>query len=150
MLVLALLCAAASLPARAAAADAPTEAQRCMALTLYFEARGEGRDGMLAVGHVVLNRIASEDFPDTPCAVVREGGETPPCQFSWWCDGLSDWPQNNRAWWRALKLAIALLDGRGGRDPTDGALFFHHDGVDAAWHRRRERTVQIGRHVYYR
>ena len=33
------------------------EEQNCLALNLYWEARGEGRSGMIAVGWVVLNLV---------------------------------------------------------------------------------------------
>jgi len=123
------------------------EEQRCLALTLYFEARGEGRDGMLAVGWTVLNRVRSADFPATPCDVVRQGGERPPCQFSWWCDGRSDRPRDPRAWQAALLVAAELLQDPP-RDPTAGALYFHSTSLAAPW--RRVRTARIGRHVFYR
>ena len=42
------------------AAAANREDVRVMALNMYHEARGEGRLGMLAVGWVVLNRMADK------------------------------------------------------------------------------------------
>ena len=45
------------------------ENARCLALSMYWEAKGEGREGMLAVGSVVLNRMRSDEFPDTSCEV---------------------------------------------------------------------------------
>lgn len=123
--------------------------QRCVAMAMYWEARGEGRRGMEAVGAVVLNRVASSQFPDTPCNVVFQGGETPPCQFSWWCDGKSDAPTNSAQWRSALASADSVLQGHID-DPTHGALFFHSTGAAASWHRKRERTARIGNHVFYR
>ncbi len=122
-----------------------------MALTLYWEARREGRSGMIAVGAVVLNRVAHKGFPKSVCKVVFEGGETPPCQFSWWCDGKSDRPREATAWDQALQVARVLL-GSGYRlsDPTNGALYFHSTSIAVPWNVKRQRTVQIGRHVYYR
>jgi spore germination cell wall hydrolase CwlJ-like protein len=114
---------------------------------MYWEARGEGRDGMAAVGAVVLNRVAHSRFPDTPCDVVHQGGETPPCQFSWWCDGRSDRPTHHRLWASALALADEMLAHRTG-DPTHGALFFHSVSIASPW--RRVQTAQIGNHVFYR
>jgi hypothetical protein len=35
----------------------------CLALTIYFEARGEADEGKLAVGHVVMNRAQHPLFP---------------------------------------------------------------------------------------
>jgi len=125
------------------------EDQRCLALSMYWEARGEGPEGMRAVGSVVLNRVESEDFPDTPCEVVYQGGETPPCQFSWWCDGRSDTPRDAEQWRTALTLAAELLAHRGD-DPTRGALFFHSADIPVPWRVERARTARIRNHVYYR
>jgi spore germination cell wall hydrolase CwlJ-like protein len=116
---------------------------------MYWEARGEGAEGMRAVGAVVLNRVASPEFPDTTCGVVYEGGETPPCQFSWWCDGRSDTPRELELWEIAIDVAARTLAARGD-DPTDGALFFHHVDLPVPWVLDRTRTVQIQNHVYYR
>jgi len=71
---------------------------RCLALNIYFEARSEGEQGQLAVGHVVMNRVADRHYPSTVCNVVRQGGEKRlhRCQFSWWCDGEPDKPLNQK------------------------------------------------------
>src|SRR5690606_34650112 len=107
----------------------PNDVQReCLALAMYWEARSEGPEGMRAVGSVVLNRVEHEEFPKTPCDVVHQGGETPPCQFSWWCDGKSDRPQELELWETAMALAAELLEDRG-EDPTRGALFFHSANI---------------------
>ena len=91
--------------------------------------QAEGADGMRAVASVVLNRVAHPEFPDTVCAVVKEGGEQPPCQFSWWCDGKSDRPTETAAWQLAQSLARRRLS-KPPRDPTRGALFFHNSSID--------------------
>ena len=121
----------------------------CLALALYWEARGEPELGMVAVGWTILNRTRSRDFPATPCGVVFEGGEDPPCQFSWWCDGKSDRPRDRRSWVRAQVVAAELLT-EPPPDPTHGALFFHSAGVDIPWARPRKRTARIGNHIFYR
>jgi len=121
--------------------------QHCTALAMYWEARGEGRKGMLAVGSVVLNRVEDHRFPDSACDVVYQGGETPPCQFSWWCDGKSDRPTDATLWSASLELAGELLTARL-EDPTHGALFFHNRSIKPPW--RRMRTTEIGNHVFYR
>jgi len=123
--------------------------QECLALSLYWEARGEGRRGMVAVGWTVLNRVHSQDFPATPCGVVRQGGERAPCQFSWWCDGKSDRPRERHSWNQALLIAGELLLDPP-PDPTGGALFFHNTSVHPAWNRARRQTARIGAHIFYR
>jgi hypothetical protein len=35
-------------------------------------------------------------------------------------------------------------------DGTRGALFFHNIAIDTPWVRERQRTVQIGQHIFYR
>lgn len=145
--VLALMCVFAQCCTSRAAAASIKEEQQCLALTLYWEARGEGREGMIAVGWTVLNRVRSRRFPGTPCEVVRQGGERPPCQFSWWCDGKSDRPRDLRSWQAAQIIAAELLQSPP-RDPTSGALFYHSTGVRSPW--KRDRTARIGRHVFYR
>ena len=123
-----------------------SQEQHCLALNLYWEARGEGRHGMLAVGWTVLNRMQSSRFPATPCGVVFQGGERPPCEFSWWCDGKSDRPRDQRSWQTALIVADLLVNPPS--DPTHGALFYHNTSIRPPWNRAR--TVQIGRHIFYR
>ncbi len=85
---------------------------KCMAENIYFEGRAEPMVGKIAIGHVVMNRIEDERFPDTICGVVKQGPvreswktkKDPTlkdnerkfypiknrCQFSWWCDGQKD------------------------------------------------------------
>ena len=133
----------------AAAADSRAQATQCLALAMYWEAKAEGTAGMRAVGQVVLNRVAHPKFPGTVCGVVRQGGEHPPCQFSWWCDGKSDQPTEAQPWALAQRLARGLLADRT-RDPTRGALFFHSARISTPWALPRQRTVQIGRHIFYR
>ncbi|MEM9837903.1 MAG: cell wall hydrolase [Pseudomonadota bacterium] len=118
----------------------------CLAMVMYHEARGEGTRAMRAVGHVVLNRMTANRFPDTVCAVVRQGGERPPCQFSWWCDGRSDLPKEPRAWERCEALAKELLAGES-EDPTAGATYFY-SGPDPYWAASFRETARIGGHIF--
>lgn len=145
----------------ASACSAPSHAQelvafaedpdqrRCLALAMYWEAKAEGRRGMRAVGHVVANRVADPRFPRSPCGVVKQGGERRGCQFSWYCDGRPDVPREEENWRTARQLADELLAGEL-RDLTKGALFFHASRLETPWRVEREKTVQIGNHVFYR
>ena len=129
---------------------APAEEIECLALNIYFEARGEPVTGQLAVGHVVMNRVASARFPSTVCGVVQQGGELRRyrCQFSWWCDGLSDRPDDAGAWEDSKDLAGKILAG-GLEDPTRGALWYHADRVTPDWQTDIVRQGKIGRHIFY-
>ena len=146
LLILAALAAPKSAPAEASdyAAD-----QECLALAIYWEARGESEQGKAAVAWTVLNRRDHPEFPDTVCGVIFDGGESPPCQFSWWCDGKPDTPTQPKSWKKAQELAARLLKDPG-QDPTNGALFFHVKTMKVPWRIKRERSVRIGGHIFYR
>jgi spore germination cell wall hydrolase CwlJ-like protein len=137
--------------AHAAAAQAINgDELECLALAMYFEARSEPIRGQIAVAHVVLNRVRSGRCPNTICGVVQQGGEDPPCQFAWWCDGKSDHPANNRVWMKEVSLARRVLAGKT-KDPTHGALYFvGAAGPKPAWTAAKVRTTRIATHVYYK
>ena len=122
----------------------------CLAQNIYFEARSEPVDGMLAVGHVVLNRLVSDRFPDTICKVVRQGGDQRRnrCQFSWWCDGRSDKTHDKVAWDASRLIAWFVYNGQT-QDPTGGALWYHADYVSPYWREAFVEGPQIGRHIFY-
>ena len=121
----------------------------CLALALYWEARGESRSGMVAVGWTIFNRAQSSEFPGTLCGVIYQGGEQTGCQFSWWCDGKSDRPSDRDSWIRARIIAAELLT-KPPPDPTGKALFYHSTSIAVPWKRKRFRTATIGNHVFYR
>lgn len=120
----------------------------CLARTIYFEARGQSDRELAAVGHVVLNRARHSDFPDDICAVIRDGGESAPCQFSWWCDGRSDVAHNRSEYDRAVKVARGILSGDIA-DPTNGANMFHNRSASPAWVDSAEARGRIGRQYFY-
>ncbi len=122
----------------------------CLALNIYPEARGEPRDGQVAVGQVVMNRVGDAEFPSQVCEVVRQGGARPRdrCQFSWWCDGRSDQPEDLAAWTGSKDLARLILKGALA-DPTGGALWYHADYVAPDWDMDIVARGKIGRHVFY-
>ncbi|MBO90054.1 MAG: hypothetical protein CMP14_11075 [Rickettsiales bacterium] len=122
----------------------------CLALNVYFEARGEPFVGKMAVAHVVLNRMRDRRFPATACKVVKQGGDRVRhnCQFSWWCDGKSDRPRHRAAWATSLAVAKEAYWGFA-EDPTRGALWYHADYVDPAWNDDFVRMRVIGKHIFY-
>ncbi len=122
----------------------------CLALNIYHERRGEPLEGKIAVGQVVMNRVGDPAFPAGVCDVVKQGGERPRdrCQFSWWCDGLSDRPDDAGAWEDIKGLAGKILAG-GLEDPTRGALWYHADRVTPDWQMDIIRQGKIGQHVFY-
>ena len=149
VILAAVLCLIASLYGNNAQARSLEAEHQCLSLALYWEARGETRRGMIAVGWTILNRAQSSKFPGTPCGVVYQGGEQKGCQFSWWCDGKSDRPRDRDSWIQARVIAAELLMNPP-PDPTGRALFYHSTSIRVPWKRKRTRTARIGNHVFYR
>lgn len=139
------LAIAASVPLATPAA-AGTEL-KCLADTLYFEARGEPVQGQKAVAEVILNRRDSGKFPATVCGVVTQGSSKG-CQFSYNCGGKARAIREKAAYARVHKIAEAALAGAP-RDITDGATYFHATSVRPSWSRKFTRTAKIGRHIFY-
>ncbi|WP_051906917.1 cell wall hydrolase [Methylomarinum vadi] len=123
----------------------------CLALNIYFEARGESELGQKAVGHVVMNRVGDAKFPNSICRVVKQGGERKlnRCQFSWWCDGRSDRPTNLASWYKSFRIAHEIYSGKS-TDPTQGALWYHAEYVNPYWKKALRRGPKIGRHIFYK
>ena len=122
----------------------------CLAEAIYFEARGEPVPGQVAVAEVILNRVDSDRYPNSICAVVNQGtGRLHACQFSYTCDGLPETITEPRAWDRAGKIARLLMDGHD-RVLTAEATHYHADYVDPYWAKVYPQTAQVGRHIFYK
>lgn len=129
-----------------------------LAKNVYFEARNQGIAGQLAVAMVTLNRVNDNRFPNTIQGVVTEGPTYRSgmpvrhrCQFSWWCDGMSD---NIREWddfWEIYHLMVTYLQNYDIIiDITEGATHYHADYVNPAWAKTKEKTIEIEDHIFYR
>lgn len=138
---------AATMPLATPAAASSASELKCLADTLYFEARGEPVDGQKAVAEVILNRRDSGKFPSTICGVVKQGSSKG-CQFSYNCGGKTRAIREKAAYARIHKIAEAALSGAP-RDLTNGATYFHTTAVKPSWSRKFTRTTKIGRHIFY-
>jgi spore germination cell wall hydrolase CwlJ-like protein len=141
---------AAQLPSNSVMAQLLHE-HRCLAEVMYYEARGEGRDGQKAIAEVVFHRMNHGNYGHSICAVVYEGAGHPGCQFSFTCNGALKKAKQPRAWYRAEALAARILTGEVPlQNATGGATSFHAVSVTPDWAGTLERTTQIGNHVFYR
>ena len=130
---------------------------RCLAEGMYFEARGEPLRGQLAVGRVIMNRVASHAYPDTICEVVYQNDHMRNrCQFSFACDGKPDKITEYGIWYEIRGYAAWLL----ANDPKPGAEYqvlasletathYHADYVSPRWAKFLTLTIRIGRHYFY-
>ena len=126
---------------------------QCLALNVYHEARGEGLDGMIAVGQVTMNRVASNKYPDTICHVVYQYK-----QFSWTLDNK---PQSGysiyhhpreqysiKRWENAVDVAHAVINQTMGVGISKDVLHYHADYVSPYWAKEMNMVANIGGHVF--
>jgi spore germination cell wall hydrolase CwlJ-like protein len=125
------------------------DAITCMARSIYWEAKGKSTTDMEAVASVVMNRLGHEGFPDTVCAVVKQGSETRNCQFSWWCDGRSDQVEEESQYAIAKEIARKALNKQL-NDRTHGAMYFHDRNVKPAWARKYIKTTETSMFLFYK
>lgn len=93
----------------------------CMARAMYFESNRSSDDGMLAVGTVVMNRVADKAYPNTVCGVVGQKNQFAP-------GVLSKPMKEGTSKARAYAMADKVL--RGARHPNLGrdVKHFHTAG----------------------
>jgi len=151
----------------------PEDAVACLATNIYHEARGESTVGKIAVGLVVLNRVENRKWPDSICEVVyegpkRESWETKQnlslsdndriyypvknkCQFSWYCDGLSDdINYTTHEWAVSLQVSEKLLSTDKFKGLLEGATHYHTINVSPTWRLKMTLITRIDNHLFYR
>jgi len=129
----------------------------CLAQNIYYEARSSNRADQAAVADVVLNRVKSSRYPSTICEVVNQGKQHASgqmvrnrCQFSWYCDGKSDWPTDQDSWINAQQTAYMMIWHDEYRGITEGATHYHAKYVSPSWAKDFQLVGRIGEHIFYR
>ena len=130
----------------------------CLALNIYFEARGEVPDGQFGVADVVMHRVNHSRYPDTICGVVKQGiypswDKSMPllhkCHFSWYCDRKPDNPIDGEAFATAMYVAETVLNDHYYIPVVNYALFYHARSVTPFWANKKYLVADIGNHLYY-
>ncbi len=145
----------------------------CLALNAYWEARNQSYEGMVAVNQVVMNRVASDQYPNDACEVIFQGPTRASwkdpnkkypvknrCQFSWYCDGKSDAimltdyqgrtiQANMDAWIESIKIARMALEGTL-PDLTQGAThYFNPSLANPKWQYAFTQVAIIDNHTFF-
>lgn len=120
----------------------------CLMRNIYWEAKGEGFLGMLAVANVTLNRVKDPKWPKSICEVVYQ-----PYQFSWTLE-----PSKLKG--KIIDSDMSIYDiamhayrnkDNPAVDVTEGATWFHATYIKPPiWTRGKEVATKIGRHIFYR
>lgn len=108
-----------------------------LAKCIHAEARGEPYVGQVAVGAVILNRVASPDFPNTIYGVVYQ-----PWAFTAVHDGQIDLEPEASSY-------QAATDALNGWDPTYGCIYYYNPATaSSSWIFSRQTVTTIGKHVF--
>lgn len=115
----------------------------CLAKNIYFEARGESKEGKIAVAQVTLNRVIHQtEFNKTICGVVYQKD-----QFSWTNDRVLN-IKDGYQWEEAQHIALGILQGKLFLENFD-ALYFHANYVKPTWRNTKQYITTIGKHIFY-
>lgn len=108
-----------------------------LAKCIHAEARGEPYVGQVAVGAVILNRVADSQFPNTIAGVIYQ-----PWAFTAVNDGQINLEPNESAY-------KAARDALNGWDPTNGCLYYYNpQTATSKWIWSRKTVITIGKHVF--
>ena len=125
-------------------------ALECLTQAVYYEAASEGAEGQKAVAQIVLNRMRHPAYPASVCGVVYQGSDrTTGCQFSFTCDGSLARAPAQSLWKQARRIATEALAGEVFA-PVGHATHYHADYVLPYWADSLDKSIQIGRHIFYR
>lgn len=132
------------------------EGMECLAKNIYFESRNQSHLGQMAVAHVTINRVLDDRYPDTVCKVVHQGlkhssgaMKRHKCQFSWYCDGLTDTPKNIDLWFQSHMVALESIDLYEQLDVSEGSTHYHTTSVYPNWAPTLDEKVRIDDHIFY-
>ncbi len=108
-----------------------------LATVISAEARGEPYEGQVAVGAVIMNRIAHPSFPNTLSGVIYQPGA-----FSCLYDGGINAAVADSAY-QAAREAI------NGSDPSGGAIYYYNPAkATSKWIFSRQVIATIGAHRF--
>ena len=120
-----------------------------LARTIYGEARGETREGKIAVAQGILNRATQGGWwGDTIERVCKH-----PFQFSAWNEDdpnrekMEQLSGDNQVFQTCLSVTAGVLGGVY-NDPTGGANHYHTKKVKPRW-ALTEPIADIGNHLFY-
>lgn len=102
-----------------------------LAALIYCEAGNQPEEGKIAVGQVVMNRVASSSFANSISGVIYESGQFTPAGSGWLDSVIGNAPSD------CYDAAVAAMNGAG---TVGNALYFNGGSGQG---------IQIGDHQFY-
>jgi spore germination cell wall hydrolase CwlJ-like protein len=113
--------------------------KECLQRAMFFESNRSSRDGMIAVGTVVMNRLRSGQHGSTICEVVGEKGQFAP--------GVLTRPMNSKALPDVEEAAEAVLRGER-KAKLKNTMYFHTAGLRFPY-KNMHYTMVAGGNAFY-
>ncbi|TPI48976.1 cell wall hydrolase [Mesorhizobium sp. B2-9-1] len=113
--------------------------KECLQRAMFFESNRSSRDGMIAVGTVVMNRLRSGQHGNTICQVVGEPGQFAP--------GVMTRPMNSKALPDVEEAADAVLRGER-KAKLKNTMYFHTAGLRFPY-KNMHYTMVAGGNAFY-
>jgi spore germination cell wall hydrolase CwlJ-like protein len=113
--------------------------KECLERAMFFESNRSSRDGMIAVGTVVMNRLRSGKHGNTICQVVGERGQFAP--------GVMTRRMNSKAMPDVEEAAAAVLKGER-KAKLKNSMFFHTAGLRFPY-KNMHYTMVAGGNAFY-
>lgn len=129
-------------PAPSQSLNISAEDKDLLSRLVEAEAKGEPHEGKVAVAMVVLNRVASPEFPNSIHDVIYQKLENGEYQFTPVANGAINQPASDDSK-RAVNEALAS------QNHTIDALYFYNPRIATNdWQKTRQVTAIIGNHVF--
>ena len=127
--------------------------KNCLKNALYYEARSEGKLGILAVASVIENRKNSKGYPSEYCSVIQQRK-----QFSYTMEGRPDVETiegrlraaDKAAYVQVSQVADSMIDGRFEPVLPPSVLFYTTKYISNAWTKTKKIYATIGNHHFYK
>jgi hypothetical protein len=113
--------------------------KECLMRAMFFESHRSSRDGMIAVGTVVMNRVRSGKWGNTICEVVSAKRQFAP--------GVMTRKMNSKALPDVEAAAEAVLKGER-HAKVKNSMFFHTAGLKFGYN-NMQYTIAAGGNVFY-
>jgi spore germination cell wall hydrolase CwlJ-like protein len=122
---------------------------QCVKTALYYEVRGEPKEGILAVLSVIQNRTKHKNYPSTFCGVIKQ-----PYQFSYYNtikhDRTHYKPSEAKVRATIASLAFEATQGAFKSILEPSVVFYHTASIKNTpeWSKRAQEKIKIGRHIF--
>jgi len=127
--------------------------KNCLKNALYYEARSEGKLGILAVASVIENRKNSKGYPSEYCTVIQQRK-----QFSYTLEGRPDVEAiegrlraaDKVAYMQVSDVVDQMLEGSFEPILPSNVLHYATVKINNAWTKTKKVYATIGNHRFYK